>query len=260
MSWSDLAGGVSGVEYSAVESRRFGVGMARLTVGSEWASTHRSADELYASVRELLAEAPERIVIVRFPSELVRMATAAVPPSRTAIPAGTLMYWGIEIADWVPLPLPPGLTAAPVEDGVDPAGLLAAIADSFAGYANHYSSNPELDASLVAAGYREWAEATVADRSGRAYQLSSGDGIVGVATVRGDLSVDEIELAGVVTSSQGRGLYRHLLDGVLAGAKASGRERVVISTQSHNLRVQRAWASAGLRPIASIETLHAVTR
>ena len=69
----------------------------------------------------------------------------------------------------------------------------------------------------------------------------------------------EILLAGLTSAAQGRGLYPLLLKAVGQQAMARGCPRVTISTQAHNIRVQRAWAKAGFRPFAAITTVHAMT-
>jgi RimJ/RimL family protein N-acetyltransferase len=68
----------------------------------------------------------------------------------------------------------------------------------------------------------------------------------------------EILLAGLVPAAQGRRLYGDLLLAVERAAGEAGRERLVISTQVQNVRVQRAWARFGMRPFAAVETVHLV--
>jgi hypothetical protein len=82
--------------------------------------------------------------------------------------------------------------------------------------------------------------------------------VVGVATASSAESEWEIELAGIVPDRQRGGLYAHLLRGIHDGARHAGADRVVISTQSHNIGVQRAWARLGYEPIDAIETVHLV--
>ena len=65
----------------------------------------------------------------------------------------------------------------------------------------------------------------------------------------------EIPLAGLLPAAQGKRLHDILLDGCERVAVARGAQRVVVSTQAHNVRVQRAWAPQGLRPFAATETV-----
>ncbi len=267
MSWSDAIGGVSQLEFSPSESDRFGVSIARFNVGTRWSSDFSTAEELFGHIRAALSEAEEQVVIVRYPSELVRLASEAIPASRSVIPAGTLMYWNMDVRSYSHDGLPAGYSTRRITTNdlseTDVEKLVAAITDSFDGYTNHYSSNPLLARELVTAGYREWAESSMRSSSGSAYTLENGGSVVGIATIKefdAIPGVSEVELAGMIAEEQGKGLYKHLLGAVVVGARANDREQVVISTQSHNIKVQRAWARAGFRPTMSLETSHCVKR
>jgi GNAT superfamily N-acetyltransferase len=260
VSWDDVVGGVSALRSSNSESLRFGLSVARLGVGAGWNSDFESEDRLGAHVREIIAGASEDIVIVRAPSNLTRFASLVASPGRQLVPAGTLLYWDKPVAEHEARPLPSGLTAEPLgTDATSRQAALEALTDSFDGYSNHYSHNPLLDPTVIADGYREWAESTLASSEGRAYVLHRDGRTIGVATTNRSAAhprFAEIELAGIVSDEQKQGSYRYLLDAVFAGARASGCDTVVISTQSYNTRVQRAWAAAGFRPAGSIDTFH----
>lgn len=81
--------------------------------------------------------------------------------------------------------------------------------------------------------------------------MSVGDADTGCGLV-------EILLAGVVPHAQGRGMYPHLLAAMEDWALDEGAEAVVISTQGHNTRVQRAWSRYGFEPVHSLVTAHLV--
>ena len=121
-----------------------------------------------------------------------------------------------------------------------------------------FRSNPFFDPDRAAAGYVEWALSRVADENGLVLVLCRDNEPIGLATLA-DLGTElEIELAGLVSSAQGRGDYGSLLAGCLRTAARSGKGRVVISTQADNVRVQRAWIRAGFKPFAAVETVHLI--
>lgn len=267
MSWSDATGGVSQLEFSRPESDRFGISIARLNVGARWSASFSGSEDLFSHIRAVLSEAEERVVIMRYPSELVRLATEAIPVSRSIVPAGTLMYWTADVQSFAFGEPPVGYSAHKIATNdlseVDVDRFVSAIADSFDGYTSHYSSNPLLARELVTAGYREWAESSMRSEFGSAYTLERDSSVVGIATVRevdATSGVVEVELAGMIAEEQGKGLYKYLLNAVVAEAQESGREQVVISTQSHNIKVQRVWARSGFRPTMSLETSHCIRR
>jgi N-acetylglutamate synthase-like GNAT family acetyltransferase len=110
------------------------------------------------------------------------------------------------------------------------------------------------------AGYQEWARSSVSAHPDDVLLLRRGGEAIGVATCEASADRGHLEvlLAGLLPTAQGGGLYGQVMAGVASHARRLGLERVVISTQVHNVRVQRAWVRAGLRPFASVETVHCV--
>lgn len=266
MAWSDYRGGLGQIAASPRESERFGYSVARLTVGRDWQETSPTVERLGDELWSRVAAAEEQVVIVRFPSELARLpAHGAALPGWTLLPAGSMLYWSLD-AETLPAPRDADGTVVSVHEGgddgdADVAALLEALTSSFADYTNHYSANPLFDPGLVAAGYREWAESTLRDPQGQSYGLWEAGRAIGVAVSRclgTEGEEREIELAGIVPESQGAGRYRRLLQAVAEDARGDGIRTIHISTQSHNIRVQRAWAAFGFRPEGSVDTVHAV--
>ena len=258
MSWDGSSGSEVTIAASGSESARFGHSVERLTVGSGWRDAYTS-DELAAELRRLLAASNAHTVILRYPTDAPVVARAVGDSGRTVYPAGSLLYWERGTDDAEPEPgvtvvRSPGISAETL------ASIRSLIADSFRGYINHYSANPLMDERLIAEGYLEWAESTVLDEDNRVFLLDVDGMPAGVATVESPPGSEhwEIQLAGMKTDAQGRGDYARLVRGVLASARAEGAARVVISTQAHNVRVQRAWARLGFVPFGSIDTVHLV--
>ena len=68
----------------------------------------------------------------------------------------------------------------------------------------------------------------------------------------------EICLAGVSPQARGRGYYHEILASAERYVADRGLHTIVISTQVHNVPVQRVWAGRGYRPILAFETMHFV--
>jgi ribosomal protein S18 acetylase RimI-like enzyme len=255
MSWASLTGDEVALVDSPAETARFGVTMARLTVGTAADAATRAA-----ALDRALAGAGADV--------------AVAASGRDVLPAGALVYWELVPSRRREVPPPAdGLTVVGPEDPRAPADLARAVTAvveaSFTGYANHYTVDPLLDDAAALAGYVEWARhATTAgpgDQGVGTLTLLHAGEAVGVATTAvgpeaGGGHHVEVLLAGVAAAWQGRGWYPVLLDAVAARAFAGGAVRLVISTQVHNTRVQRAWARLGLEPYAAVETVHAVRR
>jgi GNAT superfamily N-acetyltransferase len=145
--------------------------------------------------------------------------------------------------------------------GPDDAAAVAAVAHiGFAGYLSHYRADPRLPAAAVDAIYPDWAHRLCrADDADTRVLAATVDGrIVGFAAWRRDRAagVFDIVLNAVLPDWRRRGIYRRLLRAVLATARAEGVAGVLISTQAHNLAVQRAWVSEGFMPQACWYTFH----
>lgn len=262
MSWDALQGDVVTHAASALESDRFGLTIGRVVVGQQ-ASEASCSQTLTA----LLDTAAEELLIVRWPTHMMTLGAAVAASQRAIIPADVLMYWEVPTDELRPpsaAVVGLGLvTAVPTEaDSATRAALEHVVRDSFRDYGNHYTANPRLDRELALAGYLDWATRSLTEDPQNVVLLLHWDEPVAVATLTvggggGDL---EILLAGLTGTTQGRGWYQHLLAGVGEQARARGCNRVIISTQAHNVRVQRAWSRAGFRPFGALTTVHAMHR
>jgi RimJ/RimL family protein N-acetyltransferase len=245
---------------SASESARFGRDIARLVV------TATAPAEL-TGLDTALDGCPADVVVARWPSAALWLPALLCRPGRDVVAAGAIVYWGVPVGsgrrpaadtaltvDVVPAGDPAAAEVAPLVD--------ALVADSFAGYGNHYSADPLLARSAAEAGYQEWARRSLTDGGHAVVVLRAGGEALGIATVSESADTEHVEilLAGIASAAQGRRLYGHLLAGVEDLAAALGATRVVISTQTHNTRVQRAWARYGMEPFEAYETAHLVRR
>jgi RimJ/RimL family protein N-acetyltransferase len=260
LSWEGLGGGAVTAGPSALDSDRFGLSIGRVTVG--WDASEDQADTL----TEVLANAPEDILIVRWPTHLLGLGAAAAAAGRLVIPADTLTYWEVPAghigATASAAQLAKGLQCEAATDyrGDPRAAIAEIVRDSFRSYGNHYLANPALSPELALEGYVEWALRSLEQEPENVLLLTDEDRAVGMATVAEDSTGNDLEvlLAGIATDHQARGLYAHLFAAIDRSAVERSCRRVIISTQVHNVKVQRAWARLGLKPFAAISTVHAV--
>ncbi|MGO4255794.1 GNAT family N-acetyltransferase [Marmoricola sp. RAF53] len=249
MSWQELTGtGPVQVRASAVESDRFGVSVDRVLAPLD-------TPDGPAGVLAAVAASAADVVVLRYPTAWVGLAASLT--GRDLVPADQLTYWRLRTGSGRRPAPDPALAVVPAseEDAAARDALVDdLVADIFTGYGNHYSANPLFDPALALAGYQQWARGSAA--AGGALVLRDSGGPVAVATTSTVDDVVEIELAGTLTARQGSGLYPHLLAGVEDLALAAGAIEVLISTQTHNTGVQRAWARYGFEPVATFSTLH----
>ena len=252
--------------HSASESDRFGFATDRITVGTGAIADAERLVGTVGAIERAMAASTATVTILRYPSEALSLVRDVAWTDVALYPAGTLVYWqGPALADQ------PDIQPDIRQDGsmeVLPrdrqrfsADILAVLRDSFHDYVNHYSANPLIEPGVVVEGYAEWAASTMSHPDNRVFAVAASGGeaiaVAVVAVVGGDW---EIELASVAGHAQRQGHYATLIRRVTSAAKTAGAERVIISTQAHNIGVQRAWAKLGFVPIAAIDTVHVVAR
>ena len=229
---------------SPYESDRFGVSVDRVSVS---AAAKTSVDE----VLDVVAASDAQVVVLRYPAREVGWFARLMTGPRAALLADSLVYWSLPAGRGRRPQPDPGLTTA-LDKDLDDRVVDAIVADMFGDYGNHYCANPLFDDALALAGYQQWARRSIAT-AGAVTLRGPQDRLIGLATLGHADDVTEIELAGIVADEQGRGRYHHLL---AAAEDVATGSRLVISTQSHNTGVQRAWARYGFEPVHALLTVH----
>jgi ribosomal protein S18 acetylase RimI-like enzyme len=256
MTWDQLLEPGLTVRDSPLETARFGCSIARVTIGSGPVDL--------AHLLDVIGDASADVLIVRYDAARLDLPSAFARSRRAVVPAGTLTYWEEPVSVAEP-PTGTNLEVLPADRmdlGTVSAMVRQIVRASFLDYGNHYTANPLLERSATLAGYEDWAVRSLRETPGNVLVMTDLGAPIGLATLESgaDGSHLEILLAGLVPAAQGRRLYGSLLDGCARVAAARGARRMVISTQVHNVRVQRAWARHGLRPFAAIETVHLINR
>jgi len=258
VTWDSLRGDGVTITASPLDSNRFGLSVGRVVVGTDTTDSAAAASDL----ARVLQTATEEVLIVRWPSALVGLGAAAAASGREIITADVLTYWEVPPHELTAgTPDDPGIEIlpAPRADAASRQAIADVVTSSFRDYASHYAANPLLDPQLALAGYVEWAESCLSDAGKDVLLLTRDRRPLGVATLQAGSEGDlEILLCGLAAEAQGQGLYQLLLHGVARFALTHEHRRIIISTQAHNVRAQRVWARAGLRPFAAVTTVHAV--
>lgn len=137
--------------------------------------------------------------------------------------------------------------------------VLHVAADAFSGYSGHYHADPRLDRSACDAVYASWAHRSCLDPAvaDRVLVAELEGRLVGFLTLKARAPGEqEIVLNGVSPRAQRHGVYRSLVLGAVAQARADGADRLVVSTQVTNVAVQRTWTRLGFEPSHSFYTFH----
>jgi GNAT superfamily N-acetyltransferase len=237
-----------GLELSPRESARFGVGIARVEVGPASSTT-------VEDILKVTDDSGADIVVVRYPADRVSWAATLASGLRIAFHADTIVYW--QLTDPQPTPLGDGsrFRAAGKDDRV----LVDRVATStFDDYDSHYRANPALAASAIGAGYAEWAVNQIEGKESDVLLVERESEVSAFVAIERSGRQSEITLSGVAPDARGRGAYRSSMAAAETFVAQRGDESLVISTQVHNIVVQRVWAERGYIPIHAFDTVHLV--
>ena len=236
-----------GLTYSEVESRRFGMQVFRARLGSF------DVDQLRAAICCVRAD----LVICRAPVHLVPELSALQRLGMPFVLADTLVHYDLDLVAKRPEALvSDGLEW--VEAGADAVGAVSDLVRRvFAGYLNHYATNPLLERLSVLEGYVEWATGFLAAAPERRMWLAlrSGKPIALAACQYGDDTCEGV-LFGVLPEAVGAGVYRSLVRFTAADTATRGLRTMQTSTQVHNFAVQKVWASEGFVMRSAEVTFH----
>ena len=243
------------VKRSDVESRRFGLSVARLNVPL---SSSFQDDEIV----RVCTETEFDLVVVRYPTDRAKVAGLfARCDDAISFHADTLVYFSLKVGSRPTLILPSTdyrIRPAIVADRED---LSALVGASFTNYASHYSANPIFKEQAIRDGYIEWARSYLGQASFETLLArTKSDALSGFITMKVDPDLAEIILNGVDPAYQGQGIYTGLLDHALNVGQLRGVDEVVISTQVSNYRVIRTWIRAGFTLECSLNTIHFMRR
>jgi ribosomal protein S18 acetylase RimI-like enzyme len=235
------------VQPSEVESKRFGYSFGRCSVPI-------TSGVKPAEVARAIESRDADITVLRYPADRVTWFDQLTRElgNRVLIHADNLVYWSLAVGTGRQPDEVEGLQTAEPADAEMIGDLTTMI---FEGYSGHYTANSLLSAAAAHAGYRDWATRTPLSD---AVVLYDGGLPIGMATTQPGPDHLEILLAGVIPTHQGIGRYQYLLQAVENRARHLSKSEVFISTQVHNVTVQRSWARYGFLPTISVNTVHVV--
>ena len=238
------------MEYSDIDSRRFGLNIYRATL------PEIQEGELF----EQLVSNKVDVAILRFPTseqhEISRLDRLGVPFTVGDV----LVHYASDLRSLKTRTARNlGLTFESAGDEHHQV-LDALVTEIFAGYRNHYSSNPILPKVDVLDGYCEWAREYCRNgREGRWAWIVRDAGLpVAFLTCSEAKDAQEavVVLNGVLPEVAGRGIYGDLVTFAQQFFAQRGVPLMLISTQVQNVAVQKAWTHSGFVPTHSYFTVH----
>lgn len=248
MGWHELQSGDILISEGIAESSRFGCRVLDIQCG-------QLASERSTEISKALVEREFDLAVVRFPSQLERVGIVLADSSHKVIFSDPTVYWGKTLRnDRTHDPLD-GVSFKNV--GIDEIEKIEElIIDSFDKYRAHWHYNPRTAHLRMSDAYIEWVGNLIQHQHTNCYLMLVGDTPAGFAFTETRNSVCEILLAGISSRFQAQGLYGQLLAYVENSMISQRINNLVISTQSQNTNVQKAWVRSGLFPTMTIHNAH----
>lgn len=231
------------------ERARFGYRMARLDLDSvcEPTDAERIVDLCRSSKVEMLT--------LRVPTEKIALVQALEALEFRSMDC--LVYYQCSTENLPPFK--PFTVAIREATGADTTAVAEIARICFSNYFSHYHADPRLDRVKVSEAYIDWAQRSCSDRqTASCVYLPIVDGIVaGFITLRQNSPTEgEGVLNAVHPTFAGAGIYGQLINRSKQWCRDNGLQRMIISTQIDNLKVQQVWSNRGFHLYKSYYTLH----
>jgi ribosomal protein S18 acetylase RimI-like enzyme len=178
---------------------------------------------------------------------------------KKTIDADPTVYWGTPIRKDVSNRSPANIAIQRIDESALEI-VEQVINSAFSGYRSHWHDNPRTQNIRMEDAYNEWVKNKITNNESRCYLMLVDGEPAGFAMTETRELVSEILLAGICTQFQSRGLYRHLLAHIENEMFSEKSVELVISTQSQNRNVQKAWDKYGLIPLMTVRTVHVENR
>jgi ribosomal protein S18 acetylase RimI-like enzyme len=252
MGWQELQSNEVLVSSGDVESRRFGFQILNVQCGAQ--SEGRESELSQALSSEIY-----ELAVVRYPVHLEGVAQLLATHGEKTIDADPTVYWGTPIRKDVPNRSPANIAIQRIDESALEI-VEQVINSAFSGYRSHWHDNPRTQNIRMEDAYNEWVKNKITNNESRCYLMLVDREPAGFAMTETRELVSEILLAGICTQFQSRGLYRHLLAHIENEMFSEKSVELVISTQSQNRNVQKAWDKYGLIPLMTVRTVHVENR
>ena len=252
MGWQELQSTEVLVSSGDAESRRFGFRILNAQCGAK-------SEGKESELAQALASESYELAIVRYPVHLEGVDQLLAKFGNKIIDADPTVYWGISIRSDVPNRLPLNVAI----QRIDESSLEVAeqvINSAFSGYRSHWHDNPRTQNIRMEDAYNEWVKNKITKNESRCYLMFVDEEPAGFAMTETREQVGEILLAGICSQFQSRGLYLHLLAHIENEMLSEKSVELVISTQSQNRNVQKAWDKYGLVQLMTVRTVHVENR
>ena len=248
MGWVELQSEEVVITPGVAESRRFGLQVLNIQCGLLFKNKeHLLSDALISNQFDL--------AIVRYPSSLETLGMCLTTSGHRVIYADSTVYWGISVRKEPSNEIPANIKVQRVNEEYMPQ-IESTIRSSFVNYRSHWLYNPRTRDIRMEDAYFEWTSNKINKSGSSCYLMFFNDEPIGFALTEITGHFGDILLAGITPNFQAKGLYKYLLTQIEYDMSLEEIQQMVISTQSQNIAVQKAWTRYGLFPLMTVQTAH----
>lgn len=130
------------------------------------------------------------------------------------------------------------------------------VRDSFYGYKNHYSHNPNLEEFDLIPAYQEWAQSCLLERNKTCFLFFSSDVLCGFFAAQTTGPVYRGLLSGVTPNYREKGVFREIIRAIKLAFLADRAFRLVTSVLLENRAVHKVLLDEGFTSTNSFFTVH----
>lgn len=225
-------------DYSPLDSERFARRIYRANLAS--------VDAFH--LKEAMRQQRVDTLIMRLPIDQASTLACLHDVGLTPIFGDVQVHYDVALSEFTATDDRPGFELMPIE-AADALKLHNLAKEVFNDYSSHYSANPLLPRSSISDGYADWAVRHIGIAETPVWFVYDNGDLVGFTACKVDAASGSVRgvLNGILPAARGRGCYSAMLHKMLKLFSKAGMRTFMITTQVHNIAVQRAWASAGLK-------------
>lgn len=238
------------MDYSEVESKRFGMNVFRQV----------DSDPDYDRIAKDILKNKVDLLILRIPSNKQNQLYKIERKGFPYLVADSLVYYKALLSDIEVRKIKNNEIEYIVAEQSHRNTLCQLVLEIFNDYTNHYFSNPYIQKQSIIEGYQEWAmnNITYNNPNTITFLIKRDNHFIGFACCSFNLEKKECEgiLYGVINKESGKGLYSDLIKYTQNYFKKLGYLTMKVSTQIHNITVQKVWTKEGFFLTETFITVH----
>lgn len=238
------------MNYSEVESKRFGMNVFRQI----------DLDPDYNAIAKDILKNDVDLLILRIPADKQNQLFKLERKGFPYLVADSLVYYKTRLADIEVKNIKNNEIEYVIAEKSHESILCQLVQEIFNGYTNHYFSNPYIQKQSITEGYQEWANSNITNNNPNkiTFLIKRDSQFIGFACCSFNHEKKECEgiLYGVVDNESGKGIYSDLIRYTQKYFKSLGYLTMKVSTQLHNIAVQRVWTKEGFLISETLITIH----